>query len=162
MKKHIFYLSALLLAFFVLSNGFAQAQNKELNQDKNSYYFFKLMNTDFEATIVRVKESLKEQGFGVVSEINMQQKLTQATGKEMDPYIIIGACNPKGAYEALQIDAHIGLMLPCNVIVRDLGNNRVEVAAINPVKTMSSLKNKKMNVLATEIASKLQLVIANL
>jgi len=53
-------------------------------------------------------------------------------------------------------------MLPCNVIVRDLGNNRVEVAAINPVKTMSSLKNKKMNVLATEIASKLQLVIANL
>jgi len=162
MKKHIFYLSALLLAFFVLSNGFAQAQNKELNQDKNSYYFFKVMNTDFEATIVRVKESLKEQGFGVVSEINMQQKLTQATGKEMDPYIIIGACNPKGAYEALQIDAHIGLMLPCNVIVRDLGNNRVEVAAINPVKTMSSLKNKKMNVLATEIASKLQLVIANL
>ncbi|PIQ31111.1 MAG: hypothetical protein COW63_08360, partial [Bacteroidetes bacterium CG18_big_fil_WC_8_21_14_2_50_41_14] len=140
MKKHIFYLSALLLAFFVLSNGFAQAQNKELNQDKNSYYFFKVMNTDFEATIVRVKESLKEQGFGVVSEINMQQKLTQATGKEMDPYIIIGACNPKGAYEALQIDAHIGLMLPCNVIVRDLGNNRVEVAAINPVKTMSSLK----------------------
>jgi len=101
MKKHIFYLSALLLAFFVLSNGFAQAQNKELNQDKNSYYFFKVMNTDFEATIVRVKESLKEQGFGVVSEINMQQKLTQATGKEMDPYIIIGACNPKGAYEAL-------------------------------------------------------------
>ena len=162
MKKHIFYLSALLLAFFVLSNGFAQAQNKELNQDKNSYYFFKVMNTDFEATIVRVKESLKEQGFGVVSEINMQQELTQATGKEMDPYIIIGACNPKGAYEALQIDAHIGLMLPCNVIVRDLGNNRVEVAAINPVKTMSSLKNKKMNVLATEIASKLQLVIANL
>jgi len=162
MKKHIFYLSALLLAFFVLSTGFAQTQNKELNQDKNSYYFFKVMNTDFEATIIRVKESLKEQGFGVVSEINMQQKLTQATGKEMDPYIIIGACNPKGAYEALQIDAHIGLMLPCNVIVRDLGNNRVEVAAINPVKTMSSLKNKKMNVLATEIASKLQLVIANL
>ena len=162
MKKHIFYLSALLMAFFVLSTGFAQAQNKELNQDKKSYYFFKVMNTDFEATIVRVKESLKEQGFGVVSEINMQQKLTQATGKEMDPYIIIGACNPKGAYEALQIDAHIGLMLPCNVIVRDLGNNRVEVAAINPVKTMSSLKNKKMNVLATEIASKLQLVIANL
>lgn len=150
------------MAFFVLSTGFAQAQNKELNQDKNSYYFFKVMNTDFEATIVRVKESLKEQGFGVVSEINMQQKLTQATGKEMDPYIIIGACNPKGAYEALQIDAHIGLMLPCNVIVRDLGNNRVEVAAINPVKTMSSLKNKKMNVLAAEIASKLQLVIANL
>jgi uncharacterized protein (DUF302 family) len=162
MKKHIFYLSALLMTFFVLSTGFAQAQNKELNQDKNSYYFFKVMNTDFEATIVRVKESLKEQGFGVVSEINMQQKLTQATGKEMDPYIIIGACNPKGAYEALQIDAHIGLMLPCNVIVRDLGNNRVEVAAINPVKTMSSLKNKKMNVLAEEIASKLQLVIANL
>ena len=162
MKKHIFYLSALLLAFFVLSTGFAQTQNKELNQDKNSYYFFKVMNTDFEATIIRVKESLKEQGFGVVSEINMQQKLTQATGKEMDPYIIIGACNPKGAYDALQIDAHIGLMLPCNVIVRDLGNNRVEVAAINPVKTMSSLKNKKMNVLATEIASKLQLVIANL
>ena len=150
------------MAFFVLSTGFAQAQNKELNQDKNSYYFFKVMNTDFEATIVRVKESLKEQGFGVVSEINMQQKLAQATGKEMDPYIIIGACNPKGAYEALQIDAHIGLMLPCNVIVRDLGNNRVEVAAINPVKTMSSLKNKKMNVLAEEIASKLQLVIANL
>lgn len=162
MKKHILYLSALLMAFFVLSSESVQAQKKELNQDKNNYYFFKVVNTDFEATIVRVKESLKEQGFGVVSEINMQQKLTQATGKEMDPYIILGACNPKGAYEALQIDAHIGLMLPCNVIVRDLGNNRVEVAAINPVKTMSSLKNKKMNVLAKEIASKLQLVIANL
>ncbi|MFA5419678.1 MAG: DUF302 domain-containing protein [Bacteroidales bacterium] len=162
MKKHIFNLSALLMAFFVLSSGFAQPLKREQNQDKNSYYFFKVMNTDFETTISRVKESLKEQGFGVVSEINMQQKLTQATGKEMDPYIILGACNPKGAYEALQIDARIGLMLPCNVIVRDLGNNRVEVAAINPVKTMSSLKNKKMNVLAEEIASKLQLVIANL
>lgn len=162
MKKHLSYLSVLLIALFVFTSGSAQAQNKALNKDKNSYYFYKVMNTDFESTIVRVKESLKEQGFGVVSEINMQQKITKATGKEMEPYIILGACNPQSAYDALQIDGHIGLMLPCNVIVRQLGKDRVEVAAINPVKAMAPLKNKKMNVLAKEIAAKLQLMVSNL
>lgn len=160
MTKKIFLLMTSMIFGLVLMSGSAQAQ-KLSKENKNSYYFFKIVNTDFDATIVRVKETLKEQGFGVVSEINMQQKITQATGKEMDAYVILGACNPQGAYEALQLDAHIGLLLPCNIIVRDLGNGRVEVAAINPEKTMENVKKSEMKKLAKEIAAKLQLAIAN-
>ncbi len=146
------------MVFFTES---AQAQ-KPSKQNKDSYYFFKIVNIDFEAAVTRVKETLKEQGFGVVSEINMQQKITQATGKEMDAYVILGACNPHGAYEALQLDAHIGLLLPCNIIVRSLGNDRVEVAAINPEKTLENVKKPEMKKLAKEIGEKLQLAIANI
>lgn len=162
MKKNTSYLFMLLVTGLFLISDPVYAQRGESKQDKNSYYFYKVMNTDFEETIVRVKESLKEQGFGVVSEINMQEKITKATGKEMAPYIILGVCNPHGAYEALQIDGRIGLLLPCNVIVRDLGSGRVEVAAIDPEKSMQTIKNPKIEDLAESIAEKLQLVISNL
>ncbi len=153
-------MTAMIFGMVVFTES-AQAQRPS-KQSKDSFYFYKIVNTDFDATVARVKETLKEQGFGVVSEINMQQKITKATGKEMDAYIILGACNPQGAYEALQLDAHIGLLLPCNVIVRSLGNDRVEVAAINPEKTLENVKKHEMKKLAKEIGDKLQKAIANI
>jgi len=161
MTKKVFILITAMIFGMVVFTESAQAQRPS-KQNKDSFYFYKIVNIDFEAAVTRVKETLKEQGFGVVSEINMQQKITQATGKEMDAYVILGACNPQGAYEALQLDAHIGLLLPCNIIVRSLGNDRVEVAAINPEKTLENVKKPEMKKLAKEIGEKLQLAIANI
>lgn len=160
MKKKIFYYATLILSVLLITGSPVRAQKK--NQKKDTYYFFKVVNMTFDEAVVRVKETLKEQGFGVVSEINMQEKITKATGKEMNPYLILGACNPHGAYEALQIDGHIGLILPCNVIVRDLGNDRIEVAAIDPNKSMQTADNPKLKPLAKEVGEKLKLAIANI
>ncbi|MCF8347589.1 MAG: DUF302 domain-containing protein [Bacteroidales bacterium] len=160
MKKKIFYFATLALSVLLITGSPVKAQKR--NQNKDTYYFFKVVNITFDEAVVRVKETLKEQGFGVVSETNMQEKITKATGKEMNPYLILGACNPHGAYEALQIDGHIGLLLPCNVIVRDLGNDRIEVAAIDPNKSMQTADNPKLKPLAKEVGEKLKLAIANI
>ncbi len=160
MKKKFLYFTATLISALLITITPANAQRK--NKDKDTYFYFKTVNMSFDEAIVRVTETLKEQGFGIVSEINMQEKITKATGKEMNPYIILGACNPHAAFEALQIDGHLGLLLPCNVIVRDLGNDRVEVAAIDPNKSMQTANNSKLKPMAEEIGEKLKLAIANI
>ena len=128
-------------------------------QMEGKYYTAVIVDTDFETTIENVKIALKEQGFGVVSEINMQEKLKKGTGNDVPKYTILGACNPNGAYQALQLEDHIGVMLPCNVIVRELSTGKVEVAAINPQKTMQSIGNPDMIPLASEISEKLELAL---
>jgi uncharacterized protein (DUF302 family) len=141
----------------------AKAQDKSATlasqQMEGKYYTAVTVETDFETTIENVKIALKEQGFGVVSEINMQEKLKKGTGNDVPKYIILGACNPNGAYQALQLEDHIGVMLPCNVIVRETSTGKVEVAAINPQKTMQSVQNPDMIPLATEISNKLKNVL---
>ena len=117
------------------------------------------LNVSYEAAIEKTIAALKEQGFGVVSEINMQEKIKKGTGKDIQKYTILGACNPAGAYKALQIEDHIGVMLPCNVLVRETSEGQVEVAAINPQKTMLAIGNDDMIPLAREISEKLQNVL---
>jgi len=98
----------------------------------------------------KIQDSLKQWG---------DTSLKKGAGKEVPKYTILGACNPDGAYQALQIEEQIGVMLPCNVIVRETSTGKVEVAAINPQKTMQSIGNPNMIPLATEISDKLKNVL---
>ena len=158
MKTNKINFLIILMAMLMATVGKAQDKSATLvsQQIEGKYYSAVIVDTDFEATIENVKIALKEQGFGVVSEINMQKKLKEGTGKDVPKYTILGACNPNGAYQALQLEDHIGVMLPCNVIVRETSTGKVEVAAINPQKTMQSIGNPDMLPLAAEISQKLK------
>ncbi len=126
------------------------------------YYISKKIDATFEQAIDEVKEALAIQGFGVISEINMQQKLKEKLNVDFRRYIILGACNPAYAYQALQNEDKIGTMLPCNVIVQELGKNEIEVAAIDPIASMIAIENPKLAKLAGEIKAKLERAIESL
>lgn len=161
MKKTL----TITVTFVIMTFGMLNAQDQSAMTIKNNmndaYYKSRKVDAEFNLVINRVKEALQEEGFGVVSEIDMQAKLKKGTGNDILPYTILGACNPAGAYRALQIEEHIGVMLPCNMIVRELENGGVEVAAINPEKTMQSIGNPDMKPLAAEISEKLGKVLEN-
>jgi uncharacterized protein (DUF302 family) len=144
-----------------IAQTYAQDKSASMvsQQMEGKYYTAVIVDTDFETTIENVKSALKDQGFGIVSEINMQEKLKKGTGNDVPKYTILGACNPNGAYQALQIEEQIGVMLPCNLIVREISNGKVEVAAINPERTMQSIGNPDMIPLAREISDKLKLAL---
>lgn len=125
----------------------------------DQYYFSKTVDLSFEEAIARVTEELKKEGFGVLTEIDVQATLKKKLDVDMRPYIILGACNPPFAHQALQTDNHIGLLLPCNVIVQDAGDGKTEVAAIDPVVSMSRVENQALEPLAQEVRAKLQRVI---
>lgn len=127
-----------------------------------SYYHARLLETDMDDAVERVTASLKEQGFGVLTEIDIQATMKEKIDKDMNPYRILGACNPNLAYHALQSEPRIGLMLPCNVVVREVGENVVEVAAVDPVESMASVDSPPLEAVATEVRSQLMSVIANL
>lgn len=161
-SKIKFVLLTLAVVFAVQLYAQDQSASMVSHQMEGKYYTAVIVDTDFETTIENVKIALKEQGFGVVSEIDMQEKLKKGTGKDVPKYTILGACNPNGAYQALQIEEHVGVMLPCNVIVRETSTGEVEVAAINPQKTMQSIGNSNMIPLAAEISEKLKNVLNGL
>lgn len=110
-----------------------------------SYYFSKTLDCSLDEAAARVTEALKGQGFGVLTEIDIAKTLKAKIGVDFRPYRILGACNPKLAYEALSAEDKIGLMLPCNVIVQDVGGGRSEVAAIDPVASMMAVDNARLN-----------------
>ena len=126
------------------------------------YYFGKTVELSFDDAIVRVTEELKKEGFGVLTEIDMQATLKKKLDVDFRPYKILGACNPPFAYKALQAEQNIGLLLPCNVIVQDAGNGKTEIAAIDPLVSMSRVENPALEPVAMEIKAKLQRVIQNL
>ncbi|MEE4258823.1 MAG: DUF302 domain-containing protein [Bacteroidales bacterium] len=164
MKTTKIKLALIMLVIVFASQIYAQdkAASMVSRQMEGKYYTAIIVDTDFETTIENVKAALKEQGFGVVSEIDMQEKLQKGTGNDVPKYTILGACNPDGAYQALQLEEQIGVMLPCNVIVRETSTGQVEVAAINPQKTMQSIGNPNMIPLAAEISEKLKNVLSGL
>lgn len=116
----------------------------------------------FEATVEKVKEALPNYGFGIVSEFDVDEKIKAKLGVDFKPYKVIGACNPKYAYEALQIEPLIGTMLPCNIIVRQLETNKTMVAAIDPVASMQAVENEQLNEAALMIRNLLSELIAEL
>ena len=123
------------------------------------YYFNTIMNESFDDTVDRTIEALKAEGFGVISDIDIQGKLKEKLGVNFKKYRILGACNPAAAYKALQAEEKIGTMLPCNVIVIDKENGTTEVAVINPVASMMAIENPQLEPLAREITEKLKEVI---
>lgn len=123
------------------------------------YFFEKTTEYTFDEAVDKVTEELKKEGFGVLSEINIHEQLKEKLNVDFKKYKILGACSPAKAYEALKVENRIGTMLPCNVIVQELDNGKVEVAAVNPVASMMAVDNSKLIEIATEIKEKLQRVI---
>jgi uncharacterized protein (DUF302 family) len=126
------------------------------------YYFSKTITAAFEEAVQRTTELLKTEGFGIISEINIHEKLQEKLGISFKKYRILGACNPGYAYKALMIEEKIGTMLPCNVIVIDQGNGMTEVSAVNPVASMMAIQNNDLESIALEITEKLKRVIESL
>lgn len=127
-----------------------------------SYYFSKVLDTDFQTAIDRTVAELKTKGFGIITEIDLKTTFQNKLGKEIRPYRILGACNPHYAYEAIQVENKVAAMLPCNVIVQELENGRIEVAAINPVESMAAIRNAKLKDLAGNVEGMLKEVIEGL
>jgi len=123
------------------------------------YYFNTTLKTTFEDAVAKTTEALKTEGFGIITEIDMQGKLKEKLGVEYKKYKILGACNPAFAYKALQVEEKIGTMLPCNVLVIDKENGTTEVAAINPIASMMAVQNSALEPLAQEVADKLKRII---
>ncbi|MCB2206802.1 MAG: DUF302 domain-containing protein [Bacteroidetes bacterium] len=123
------------------------------------YYIEKITNYGFDEAIEKVTEELKKEGFGVLSEIDIHNKLKEKLDVDFRKYKILGACNPPKAYEALKAKNKIGTLLPCNVIVQQLDDNKVEVAAVNPKASMMAVNNLGLEKLAGEIRGILERVI---
>jgi len=126
------------------------------------YYISKKIDATFEQAVDRVKESLEIEGFGILSEINIHEKLKEKLDVNFKRYTILGACNPSYAYKALQNEDKIGTMLPCNVIVQELKKNEIEVAAVDPTVSMMAVENPKLVKIAWKIKAKLERVIESL
>jgi uncharacterized protein (DUF302 family) len=127
-----------------------------------SYSFNKTLDMPFETAIAHVTEALKSKGFGVLSVINIKDTLKAKIGVDFRPYVILGACNPKFAYQALQAEGRIGTMLPCNVVIQELEDGTVEVSAIDPVASMQAVKNSALGGLAGEVQGLLEDMVAGL
>jgi len=127
-----------------------------------SYYFSNTLNTSMHEAHERIVAALAQEGFGVLTEIDVQETLKKKIGVEWPGYKILGACNPKFAHKALQAEPHIGTMLPCNVILRELDDNQIEVSAVDPLASMQSVNNPDLGAVATEVRDKLRQVIESL
>ena len=127
-----------------------------------SYYFSKIINEDFDTAVEKVTAKLKEEGFGVLTEIDVKETLKKKLDVDFKKYKILGACNPPFAYKALQAEDKIGIMLPCNVIVEENSDGKVEVSAVDPIASMQAVKNESLESVAIEVRDKLKKVIENL
>jgi uncharacterized protein (DUF302 family) len=127
-----------------------------------SYYFSKIVDDDFEAAIERVTARLAEAGFGVLTTIDVSGTLKKKIDVDFQRYTILGACNPGFAYKALQAEDKIGTMLPCNVIVQETGDGKVEVAAVDPMASMMAIENEALGEVAAEVQGMLKNVIESL
>jgi uncharacterized protein (DUF302 family) len=125
-----------------------------------SYYFSKTLQTTFDDAVSRVTEELKKEGFGVLTEIDVKETLKKKLNIDFRKYRILGACNPRYAYQALEAEDKVGTMLPCNVIVQEIGGVGVEIAAIDPVASMKAIDNPKLADIAGDVREKLRSVIA--
>jgi len=126
------------------------------------YYFNKTIKGTFEEVIDKVTKGLKDEGFGILTEIDVKETLKKKLDVNFKKYRILGACNPPYAHKALQAEDKIGTMLPCNVIVQEIEEGVIEVAAVNPMASMQAVENEKLNDVANEITSMLENVIEKL
>jgi uncharacterized protein (DUF302 family) len=126
-----------------------------------SYTFSKSLDMHFEAAVERVTEELKKEGFGVLTDIDVQTTLKNKIGVDVQKYRILGACNPGFAHQALQAEPEIGVMLPCNVVVRETETG-VQVSAVDPVASMQAVNNPSLGGIATQVRDKLRSVIDSL
>jgi uncharacterized protein (DUF302 family) len=127
-----------------------------------SYHFSKTLDVPFDQAITRVTEALKAEGFGVLTDIDVAATMKAKLGEDFRPYRILGACNPKLAHRALELEDKIGTMLPCNVIVQQHDGGKVEVSAIDPVASMQAIENPGLADVAQEVQGRLKHVVESL
>ena len=127
-----------------------------------SYYFNAVIEGNFENVVQKTTEALKKEGFGILTDIDVTATLKKKLEVDFRKYRILGACNPPYAYKALQEEDKIGTMLPCNVIVQQIDDEIIEVAAIDPIASMRAIDNPGLGVIAQEIQEKLKKVIDQL
>jgi len=127
-----------------------------------NYYFSKKFSGRFEKIQEKTVDALKQQGFGILTEIDVQETLKKKLGVDFRKYKILGACNPPFAYRALQTEDKIGTMLPCNVIVQETEPGQVEVAAIDPVASMQAVDNPELEGIAGQVQEKLRRALESL
>ena len=127
-----------------------------------SYYFSATIDGPFDAAIEKVTDELKKEGFGVLTNIDVKATLKKKLDVDYQNYRILGACNPAFAYQALQAEDKIGVMLPCNVIVQDIEDGKVEVSAVDPIASMQAIENTDLGGIANQVQAKLKKVIGNL
>ena len=126
------------------------------------YYFSKTINTDFDSAISKVTDELKKEGFGILTEIDVKETFKKKLDVDFRKYRILGACNPNFAFEAIKSEDKIGTMLPCNVIVQEHEDGRIEVSAVDPIASMMAIKNDSLGEVASSVSDKLRRVIENL
>lgn len=127
-----------------------------------SYHFSKTLDIGFDEAIDKATAALKEEGFGVLTEIDIKETLKKKLDVDFRKYRILGACNPPNAYKALQAEGHIGLMLPCNVIVQEHQDGKVEVSAVDSVASMQAVENDELTEVATNVRDMLKKAIDRL
>ena len=127
-----------------------------------SYYFSKTLSVGFDEAIERTIDALKREGFGLLTDIDVAKTLKAKIDIDFRKYRILGACNPKLAYEALRLEDKIGTMLPCNVVVQQIGEGQTEVAAIDPVASMQAIDNPKLKESAEHVRALLKKAIDSL
>lgn len=127
-----------------------------------SYCFTKVVNTSFDMTIDIVAARLKEEGFGVLTDIDVKATLKKKIDVEFRNYRILGACDARFAHKALLTEEKIGVMLPCNVVVQETSDGRVEVSAVDPVASMKSVENAELGSIVSDVSKRLERVIESL
>ncbi len=127
-----------------------------------NYYYNTKIKGDFDTIVDKTTQLLQKEGFGVLTQIDIQQTLKNKLNVDFKKYKILGACNPEFAHKALLMENKVGTMLPCNIIVQEIEPNTIEVAAVNPIASMQAIKNPKLESIANEVSEKLKTVIKNL
>jgi uncharacterized protein (DUF302 family) len=127
--------------------------------EMKEYAFSTILNTSYEEAISRVTDALKEEGFGVLTEIDVKETLKKKLGVDFRKYVILGACNPPYAHRTLQADLDVGLLLPCNVIVYETDDKKACISAFNPISALEIMKSDVLRKIAEEVSEKLKKVI---
>ncbi|MBT3237838.1 MAG: DUF302 domain-containing protein [Rhodospirillaceae bacterium] len=127
-----------------------------------SYHFTTTVDQSFDDAIETVTAALKDKGFGVLTTIDVQKAMKEKIDKDINPYTILGSCNPGYAYKAIQAENKIGTMLPCNVVVQQADDGTIEVSAVDPMASMQAIENPDLGGIAGEVRAMLQEVIAGL
>jgi uncharacterized protein (DUF302 family) len=142
------------------SKSYRNSEN--INEGGMSYYFSKRIKGTFNEVLTKVAASLKEEGFGILTEIDVKETLKKKLDVNFHNYMILGACNPPFAYKALLAENKIGIMLPCNVVVQEEKEGEIEVAAVDPVASMKAIENPDLFGIAQQVREKLKKVVVSL
>lgn len=127
-----------------------------------SYNFSKKVPYTFQDALEKTKAALSNEGFGIITEIDLQEKFKEKLNIDFRNYRILGACNPKMAHLAIEQEDKIGVLLPCNVVIQEAAGGEIEITAVNPMESMSAVHNENLESIAKEVSMKLQTVVESL